>query len=328
MSELTAVDEGLHTPDLSVYHWQENMLFHGWSRDFQDSFYLHLQHIPQSSEVEVRAAATVQGTTVSMVRKEHGRNVLDVKGLEFVVDVPFEKHKLSFHSDAGALGTDDLGWLCSRTGDVSFGFEIDFVSRHVPLHFNPITSALVPDDPTNTFHAHNHYEMGAEWSGRVDVAGQSASSRGLMWRDHTWGPRDFHSEGGFWTPMVFEGATRFVGGITKRYQGTWYEFAAEATGEGVNGVFDRYIVRTDVDKGQVLHEALAVALADDDRRIFEVTTKRVVAAPRNWDVSGVPGYGLVDHVVQVTNGDSIGMGSFQVHPIAPSDLVASTVDGV
>lgn len=322
---LLPADESIHEPP-QIEHWQENYLFHGWDEAFGNGVYLHLQYIPAEGVVDVRAASCVDGVLTSVVRQQAGGSAFGADGFDVDIVVPFEKMRLSYDG-RGRVGVDESGWLCSGVGDSPFGFDIEISTHCVPISWRPITTELFPVDPTNIFTVAEHYEVGSTWKGAVWSGGRRIEASGLMWRDHSWGLRRFRSDAGYWTPVVLDGGRRFLTALTKRHENTWYSFAAESADDQVVNVYTDYLVRQNTAHGEVFTGATSLAVRDDRVTRMDIEVARVMGAPRNWDVNGLPNWGLVDHVGHVRSGDSAGIGSFQTAPVPTASIIKASGSG-
>lgn len=239
VATITAADEYRHTPDAPEgENWQENYVWHCWDVERRSGWYLHLGRIRDHGLVDVRAMTIIDGVVASATIQAPGDDCLAAPGVDVDIRTAFERIGLRF-TGKGAVGPDDDGFYGSRAGDTPFGFDVDTISEHPPINWDPHDSRAGFD----LTYAGNRYEQGARWQGRLWIGDQMVEAQGLLVRDHSWGRRRWtHSTvGGFWTPMVFDGGRRFISGLTST-RGAFQSFSVMADRSGdVDVSYDNWV---------------------------------------------------------------------------------------
>ncbi|MER6830716.1 hypothetical protein ABT352_32315 [Streptosporangium sp. NPDC000563] len=318
MAELTGADEFAHVPGEGS--WQENYAFYGGNAALTEGLSLHLQHVARDGTLDVRAGVTVGGVSTTTTTHSSGEDCFASPGLTVEVVEPFRRWRLRYEG-RGFVGPDADGWYFTQDGDVPFGFDVELTTRHHPVFVSELAAKLFADDPgareMGIWFVANHYQAGAEWTGRLFSGDTVTEASGLLVRDHTWGPRDIRIDDIFWTPMVFDGARRFVASSCALYDGVWRSYFIEADETGIVHVLPDYRVRTNaVASRPAFTAADSIAVGDGVVRRFTHPRGVHVPAGRKKTFQGST-RGLVNFLAEVHSDASVGFGTVQYVPIRP-----------
>lgn len=207
---LTFADEFPHDPGADQ-RWQETYWFSAWDHEHGSGVDVHLDYQPHEGYVEVQVIVGISGELVTLGGRYAVGNPLAIPGLETDIRVPMEHWTLRY-SGMGVRGTDEFGLSVHSTGDVPFGFSLDFHQFIPPVDFGSLYQAIRPGILNTS------YAGAARFTGEVWREGIHVPISGLLLRDHSWGPRDFVfdlSPGGYFAldhAATFLSATTFLHG--------------------------------------------------------------------------------------------------------------------
>jgi hypothetical protein len=296
-------DEFRHAPGGEA-NWQENYMFLGWDDDRRIATYLHLAHVPARGVLDVKALVSLDGRIVSCDVEYDGDDCLAAPGLDASLDTPLEHWRLRY-SGTGTEGA--AGEWIAGSGDVPFGFDLDLTATVPAVDWTPLVGLV--DFPERV--AKTHYEQGMRLTGSVRVGDRTSEMTGLLIRDHTWGPREFDFDLGFWTPMVLDGGDYFVCGSSILLHGKWVGLLMHTGPSGTVKICTDHVARADgplvpgrYSKGQVYGigpDRLADRFDFDGR----------LTIPVHYDSLATGGKLMTDLYSRVTWGDKTGFGTFQ-----------------
>lgn len=296
-------DELRHEPGPEP-NWQENYMFLGWDEDRRIGTYLHLAHVPGRGLVDVKALVLLDGQVVSADVEQEGSDCLAAQGLDADVTVPLRRWKLRYAGSGtpGAPGTWSTG-----TGGVPFGFDLDLVARVPAVDWTPLVGLV--DFPERVARA--HYEQGMRLTGQVWVGDRHSEIDGLLIRDHTWGPREFDFDLGFWTPMVFGDADYFVCGSSILLHGRWIGLLMHTDASGTTKVGTDHFARAHgpLVPGSYSGATVLGPSPGEPADRFEFDGRLTI--PVRYDSLATGGKVMTDLYSKVSYGDRTGFGTFQ-----------------
>lgn len=288
-------------------NWQENYMFLGWDDNRRIGTYLHLAHVPGRGVLDVKALVHMDGKVVSCDVEVPGDDCLAAPGLDADVSTPLERWRLRY-SGNGTPG--EPGTWAAGTGEVPFGFDLDLTSKVTAVDWTPLVGLV--DFPERV--AKTHYEQGMRLTGKVWVGDRESEIDGLLIRDHTWGPREFDFDLGFWTPMVFDDGDYFVCGSSILLHGRWVGLLMHTDPSGTVKVCTDHVARANgplvpgrYSKGTVFGISGDGPAYTADRFDFEGR----LTIPVHYDSLATGGKVMTDLYSAVSYGDKTGFGTFQ-----------------
>lgn len=210
---LAPSDEFAHEPPAPVPPgWQENWYLLGWDSEQAAGFSLHLGRIPGEGRLAAKACVLAGGETAVGSIDAPLRADLKAPGLEIDID-PFRTWRVSLETDG-------------------LGFDVVVESLLPPVDWREALASLMASGTER-----DHYEVGARFTGRLVLGGNTVEASGLLVRDHTWGVRGYGAlDEAWWTPMVFaDPEPAYFTGVSVRYGDRWIgtSIAVDATGTRV-----------------------------------------------------------------------------------------------
>lgn len=302
-------DEFRHEPEVGV-NWQENYVWHAWDVDRRSGWYFHLGHIHDEGIVDVRAMVIIDGTVVSATVQASGADCLGAPGLDANVVRPMEETRLRYEGQ-GHVGRDEDGFYGALSGDVPFSFDIEMTSRHHPVNWSP-HDAIIGLDPKV---AGNHYELGAQWSGKLRIGDREVEASGLLVRDHSWGARQWtkRTTGGFWAPMVFDNGRRFISGCLSLSHEGWRTFTVKADENGiVDACYDNWIRVNGPQVPRLFNAASLLRITENGLERYEYEGQRNFAFARHASFNAEEERrGIADLYSVIRFGSDVGFGTLQ-----------------
>ncbi|MGH9036034.1 MAG: DUF7065 domain-containing protein [Acidimicrobiia bacterium] len=301
---LIPADEQLHEPGRSP-QWQENCFLFGWDDEQGCGFYVHLERFADTGEAEIKAVIFTP-TLVGSVTESHPFGAtFDLPGFELAVVDPFRELRLCLEVK-GHEGEGD--WL-APPGPGALPMSLDLMLRNTlpPLDWHwGFEQFGIPSI------GGSHYEVAGAWSGELSLGPRAFSAAGLFIRDHSWGPRDLSDfEAAWWTPMVFDGGTAFISGISFLRHGRWTGITLVDDGGGARGVRNHLvqITGTPVPRGYTGAGILVLPDAGDPIRISATPRAHV---PVEYPGFG-PGYYMNDALCRCQWGHRRGFGNVELN---------------
>lgn len=285
-------------------NWQENYMFLGWDERRGIATYLHMAHVPSRGIVDVKALVHLDGQVVSCDVEHEADDCLGAPGLDIDVATPLERWKLRY---SGQGTTAAAGTWTAGSGETPFGFDLDLVGKVPAVDWTPLVGLV--DFPERV--AKTHYEQGMHLTGTVWAGDRESEIDGLLIRDHTWGPREFDFDLGFWTPMVFDDGEYFVCGSSILLHGKWVGLLMHTDPSGTVKVCTDHVARANgplipgrYSKGQVYG-------IDPDGQADRFDFDGRLTIPVHYDSLATGGKLMTDLYSAVSYGDKTGFGTFQ-----------------
>lgn len=296
-------DEFSHRPTESD-SWQENYMFLGWDERRRVATYLHLCHRPAEGTVEVKALVGMDGVVVSGDYEHSGADCLAADGLWADVTTPLEKWNLRFqgHGTEAPAGS----WTTGQ-GPVPFGFDLNLHARSAAVDWSPLVDLVgFPERIAKT-----HYEQGMKLTGTAWIRDRSTEVTGLLVRDHTWGPREFDFDLGFWTPMVFGESEYFVCGSSALINGSWIGLLMHSDETGTIKVAGQHVARANGPLVPGRYTAAEVFSFSDNSTHDHFAFDGRLTVPVPYPSLSKAGRVMTDLYSRVTYRDKVGFGTFQ-----------------
>ncbi|MER5820775.1 hypothetical protein ABT086_00225 [Streptomyces mirabilis] len=216
---LTPHDELTHPPDDSA-GWQENVYFIGMDPESRSGFLLHVAHLPALGLVEAIATVSIGDTLVSHIVEQPAEHCYAARGFDYEIVRPFDHVR---------VGYEGLGYpgppLTAGSGSVPFGLRLEMSSPAAPISYNDLYEKVAAGS--------DHYEVGGTWTGELWCGTRRVSTTALMIRDHSWGPRDYRADQGWWTPLVFDDPPVFIAAASFLQSRRWAGTLAMSDANGV-----------------------------------------------------------------------------------------------
>lgn len=283
---LVPTDEYVHEPRLGI-RWQENCFLVGWDDEHRFGFYVHVERFADTGQAEVKTVVFGPAGIASVSESHRFGGLFDLPGFELAVVEPFSELRLRL--DVKGHGG-DTGWL-APPGPGAVPIGVDAVLRNT----------LPPFDWRRGFEQFgipgvegSHYEVGGTWTGEIVVGSDVVAGSGLFVRDHSWGPRDLRDFSiAWWTPMVFDGGSAMISGISFLHRGHWKGITLVGDGGAVEAVPHHQVDPAGSATPRGYGGATVLAARDSGEDTIRVSATARVHAPVEYPGFG-PGYYMND----------------------------------